>query len=240
MSDEMHVLEWLPAYALDILTEAEMAQVVVHLATCSACRDELRLYQAAADELPLALAQTTPAPALKDRLMKTIHARQKETTAPARLGFRNTWASFLRRSLPVWGLALIAVLAIGNILFWHRLNQISGRNATSMRLVALANTKDSPQAVANLMLNPSGEYGALVVDGLPVLDTGHQYQVWLKHNGERISAGVFSVNSGGYASFQVSTPLPLNQYQTIGITIEPAGGSPGPTGAKVLGANLQP
>jgi anti-sigma-K factor RskA len=240
MSDEMHVLEWLPAYALDILTEAETAQVVEHLATCAACRDELHLYQVAADELPLALAQTAPAPALKDRLMKTIYARQKETTAPARLGRWSAWAAFLRRSLPVWGVALVAILALGNILFWRRLNQVSGRNVTPMRLVALANTKDSPQAVGTLMLNPSGEYGSLVVDSLPVLDTGHQYQVWLKHDGVRISAGVFSVNSGGYASFQVTTPLPLNQYQTIGITIEPAGGSPDPTGSKVLGANLQP
>ncbi|RJQ80137.1 MAG: anti-sigma factor [Desulfobacteraceae bacterium] len=31
------------------------------------------------------------------------------------------------------------------------------------------------------------------------------------------------------------SPRPLNSYRTFGITIEPRGGSPGPTGSKVLG-----
>lgn len=241
MSNENHVNEWLPEFALDLLTESETAQVAEHLVTCSACREDLRLYQSVADELPLALVQIEPRPALKVRLMKEIHARQGKAAGTSRPALWQSWVAFIRRSFPAWSLALIALLAVGNLLLWRRINQVSGRNnVSSMRLVALANTKDSPQAAGTIMLNPSGEYGALVVDGLPVLDAWHQYQIWFKHDGERISGGVFSVNMGGYASLQISTPLPLNQYQTIGITIEPAGGSPGPTGAKVLGGNLQP
>ena len=240
MSDGMHVVDWLPAYALDILTETEMAQVVEHLSTCADCRAELRLYQATVDDLPLALAQVAPRPALKERLMKEIHARQANPVIPTRRNLWQTWMAFLHRSLPVWSLALIAVLALGNVLLLRRLNQLNTRNPAAVRLVALANTQDSPKATGTLVLNPSGKYGALVVDGLPALDNLHQYQVWLKRGSERISGGVFSVNWGGYASVELSAPLPLNQYQTVGITIEPTGGSPGPTGAKVLGGNLQP
>ena len=107
-----------------------------------------------------------------------------------------------------------------------------------MRVVALAGTKDSTQAIGTLVMNPSGEYGSLVVDHLAALDAGHQYQVWLIKDGQRTSGGVFSVNPDGYASLELYAPLPLIEYQSIGITIEPAGGSPGPTGAKVLGGDL--
>lgn len=238
LADEEHVTEWLPAYALDILDETEMTQVAEHLAVCSACQAELRLYQAVADELPLALAQAAPRPALKERLMKDIHARQVNTTGAAQPGFWRRWAAFFQRSAPAWSMALIVVLALGNLLFWRRLSQVSGHDAAPMRVIALASTKDAPQAMGTLVMNPSGDYGSLVVDHLVVLDAGHQYQVWLIRDGQRTSGGVFSANPDGYASVELYAPLPLIQYQSIGITIEPAGGSPGPTGAKVLGGDL--
>ncbi len=238
MSDEYHVNDLLPDFTLELLTEEETAQVAEHLRACPACRAELHAYQLTADELPLALAQVSPRPALKDRLMKEIHARQMNTVRSVRRSFWGSWVAFNRRSALAWSLALIVVLAVGSILLWQRVNQLSGRPVTAMRIVALTNTKDSPKAVGSLMLNPSGEYGALVVDGLPKLDAGHQFQIWLKLGNERISAGVFSVNPDGYASLEISAPLPIIQYQSIGITVEPKGGSPGPTGVKVLGGNI--
>jgi anti-sigma-K factor RskA len=240
MSYEMHVSEWLPAYALDILTEAEMAQVAEHLSVCAACRAELRRYQSIAGELPLALAQSAPRPVLKERLMKEVRVRQAQAAEPTRRSRWQTWTAFLRRSFPAWGLALIALLAVGNVLLLRRVNQLNTRNLAAMQVVPLSNTQDSPKAVGTLMLNPSGEYGALVVDGLPPLDDWHQYQIWLKRGMERVSGGVFSVNWAGYASVEIAAPLPLIQYETVGITIEPTGGSPGPTGAKVLDGALQP
>jgi anti-sigma-K factor RskA len=236
--DEAHATEWLPAYALNILTEEETTQVAEHLAICPACQAELHLYQAAADELPLALAQAAPRPALKARLMKEIHSRQVKAVGVPNLTFWQRWAGFFRRGAPAWAMALIMVLALGNFLQWFRLNQASGRDATPMRVVALAGTKDATQAIGTLVINPTGEYGSLVVDHLVALDAGHQYQVWLIKDGKRASGGVFSVNPDGYASLELYAPLPINQYQSIGITIEPAGGSPGPTGAKVLGGDL--
>ena len=237
-ADEAHITEWLPAYALNILTEAETTQVAEHLAICPACQAELHLYQAAADELPLALVQAAPRPALKDRLMKEIHSRQVKAVSPPYKTFWQRWAGFFHRSVPAWAMALIMVLALGNLFLWFRLNQTSGRDAMPMRVVALAGTKDSTQAIGTLVMNPTGEYGSLVVDHLVALDAGHQYQVWLIKDGKRTSGGVFSVNPDGYASLELYALLPLNQYQSIGITIEPAGGSPGPTGVKVLGGDL--
>jgi len=102
----------------------------------------------------------------------------------------------------------------------------------------LANTNNAPQALGTLVVGQSGDYGSLVVDHLQTLDNAHQYQVWLNRDGERISAGTFSVNHEGYASLELKAPIPLILYDTIGITVEPTGGSPGPTGIKVLGGDI--
>jgi anti-sigma-K factor RskA len=77
-----------------------------------------------------------------------------------------------------------------------------------------------------------------VVDSLPVLDVTHQYQLWLIKDGKRTSGGVFSVSQAGYGALAISSPQPLKEFAAFGITIEPAGGSPGPTGDKVMGGSL--
>jgi len=92
--------------------------------------------------------------------------------------------------------------------------------------------------VGTLIMNQDGEYGTLVVDKLSALDDNQKYQVWLIRDGQRTSGGLFSVNTQGYASLEIVVPRPLLDYQAIGITIEPAVGSPGPTGTKVMGGDL--
>ena len=49
-----HVLDLLPAYALDCLDEDETIQVAEHLAACSTCQAELLAYQATVAQLALA------------------------------------------------------------------------------------------------------------------------------------------------------------------------------------------
>jgi anti-sigma-K factor RskA len=49
---------------------------------------------------------------------------------------------------------------------------------------------------------------------------------------------VFSVSKEGYGALTVAAEQPLNIYSALGITVEPRGGSPGPTGEKVMGGSL--
>jgi anti-sigma-K factor RskA len=104
-----------------------------------------------------------------------------------------------------------------------------------MQVVAMLGTEVAPAATGMLVISEDGEYGTLVVDGLPALDPAHQYQLWLIRDGQRTSGGLFSVNPEGYGSLWVSSPEPLSSYPAFGITVEPVGGSTGPTGEKVLG-----
>jgi anti-sigma-K factor RskA len=107
-----------------------------------------------------------------------------------------------------------------------------------MRTINLVGTEKAPQATGLLVMSVDGERGTLVVDGLTPLGEDQEYQLWLIQDGQRTSGGVFSVNRKGYGSLWVSSPQPLSTYSGFGITIEPAGGSPGPTGDKVLGSPL--
>jgi len=234
-----HVIDWLPAYVLDALTDDETNQVAEHLAECQTCQAELACLQQVADELPLALAQTTPAPDVKVKLMGAILTRQVNPSITSQpISFGQRLAGLLRMRLPALGLAVVAVLVLGNLLLWRQLTLNNQQTSTTMRVYALANTQNSPGAVGTLIMDPNGKYGTLVVDNLATLDSTKQYQVWLFKGTTRTSGGVFSVNPDGYGSLEILAPQPLVQYDSIGITIEPAGGSPSPIGAKVLGAEL--
>jgi len=239
MEVENHVIDWLPAYVLDALTDDEMNRVANHLAECSTCQVELARMQQVADELPLALAQSTPPPEVKVRLLRAIHTRRVNLSTPNQpTSLWQRLEGLLRMRLPALGLALLVVMVLGNILLWRQLNLANQQTSAPMRVYALANTQNSPGAVGTLVMDPNGKYGTLVVDNLATLDPGKQYQVWLIKGAERASGGVFSVNPDGYASLELLASLPLGQYDSVGITIEPAGGSPGPTGPKVLGGEF--
>ncbi len=157
---------------------------------------------------------------------------------------RPTWWQQLGRSLrvlqhPAWGLAslaLILALVASNVLLWQQVNRPGvAANMQGMRSLALVSTASAPKASGIVVISTDGEYGTLVVDNLPTLDKTQQYQLWLMQDGTRISGAVFSVGKDGYGSTPILAPDPLTRYSSFGITIEPSGGSPHPTGAKVLG-----
>lgn len=136
-------------------------------------------------------------------------------------------------------MALIVVLLVSNFVLLGQVYQVkSTGGSTALRVINLAGTDSAPGAVGMIVISKDGAQGTLVVDHLPALASDHQYQLWLNKDGKRVSGGVFSVDQAGYASLWVWSPSPLAGYTSFGITVEPAGGSPGPTGQKVLGGNL--
>jgi anti-sigma-K factor RskA len=242
MSTNIHVFDLLPAYTLDCLDEEELVRVSEHLAVCAECRAELRSYQAVTDQLALAVPHAVPPTRLKRRLMDRIQPSHPTRDSQPGSSWWQRWTQFMQRTTPIWGLAslfLILVLVVGNLLLWQQMRQTETTpQVQAMRAVTLAGTQVAPGATGLVILSLDGRHGTLVVDGLPTLDPERQYQLWLIRDGQRTSGAVFSVSSDGYGSVWVSSPLPLSSYSAFGITIEPAGGSPGPTGDKVLGGTL--
>jgi len=241
MLTEEHVLDSIPAYALDCLDESEKNRVADHLATCEHCRGELRVYQQLVGDMPLAMAESAPPPGLKSRVMQQIKQARANPPVEHQPTAWERFSQFLRGAAPAWGLAslaLIAVLAISNVYLWGRLGSLEKQLQSPFVTVGLQGSPAAPEATGVLVFSPDGTQGTLVVDDLPALSPAQQYQLWRIRDGKRTSGGVFSVDPQGYGSLVVLSPLPLTNYTAFGVTIEPAGGSPGPTGDKVLGGEL--
>jgi anti-sigma-K factor RskA len=145
----------------------------------------------------------------------------------------------MQQASPIWGLAglaIILVLALSTLLLWQQLSQQAApAGPVQMRTVALAGTGTTPDATGIIVISLDGDHGALVVDQLPELDADRQYQLWLIEDERRVSGAVFSVDEHGYGTVWISADEPLSAFSAFGISIEPAGGSEGPTGKKVLG-----
>jgi anti-sigma-K factor RskA len=78
----------------------------------------------------------------------------------------------------------------------------------------------------------------LLVAGMPQLPPGRVYQLWLVAKGQRQNGGTFTVDAAGSGLLLVRSALPLTAYDAAGVTVEPAGGSPGPTSPRVIGGPL--
>lgn len=242
MATQPHVIELLPAYTLDCLDEEEFVLASEHLAACPDCRTELRAYQAVADQLALAVPDAQPPAHLKRQLMARLQPTRSAASTPARLSWWQQLTALMQRTTPVWGLiglVLIVALAASNLWLWQQVSRSQDvSRPEQMPTILLTGTEAAPQATGLLIVSIDGQHGTLVVDRLPTLDPEREYQLWLVKDGQRTSGGVFSVSRDGYGSVWVKSPQPLSSYTSFGITIEPAGGSPGPTGEKVLGTSL--
>jgi anti-sigma-K factor RskA len=253
MTEHEHALELMPGYALGSLSSAENRLVERHTAACPACAHLLQQYQATVGDLPEAIVMVDPPADLRTRILARAAAGREGATdgagahrparpaaaAPAARSWRERLAALFSGqagALALAGAALIAVLALANALLWMRLNR--DESGSTLRTVALQAEPAAPGATGTLVISLDGAHGTLVVDGLPALAEDQQYQLWLIDDSGRTSGGVFSVSPEGYGSVWIDSPRPLASYQSVGITVEPSGGSPAPTGDKVLGGSL--
>jgi anti-sigma-K factor RskA len=241
MAKEYHVSELIPAYALGCLDGDEAGTVSSHLAVCDQCRAELHSYQELVGEMAFSVRQHEPPPAVKSRLMARIQADAPVALdSPQSSAWRQRLASALSNLSPAWavaGLALLIILGISNLLLWGQIRQLRA-GEPPLRVVSLQGTGNTPEAIGMVVMSVDGASGTLVVDRLPDLGEAQQYQLWLIRDGQRTSGGVFSVDSAGYGWLWIRSSEPLASYSGFGITVEPAGGSAGPTGARVLGGDL--
>jgi len=233
MNETAHqkIKDLLPDYALGCLDEDEAAAVVAHLATCAECREELASYEMVTDSLATAVPIIQPPTVLKEHLLARTHTAVPST--PTRLdrltAFFRSW-----RQRPIWQPALVLTLLaviIAALFIWQQ------NNSAASAQYALSPTDAAPGASGQISVAADGS-ATLTINNLPPLASDQQYQLWLIDNGERDSGAIFSVNDDGAAVVAIKSTRPLTDYAAFGITIEPAGGSPGPTGERVLGYNL--
>lgn len=237
-----HVLDDLPAYALGSLEPEESLRVEAHLAACSLCQRELQAYRAIVEQLPLGVPQRTPPAEVRARLLNQVAAASASPTQRSlpQAGWLQRMRGFFSRPVPAWSLVGALVLALALLaggFAWYQNVQAQARNA-QFQVVQLSGSPTAMSASGWIVVTRDGQAGTLVVQNLPVLEDQEQYQLWLIKDGQRENGGVFSVDQNGYASLWVWSKQPLKDYQQFGITIEPKGGSSGPTGPKVMGGQF--
>ncbi len=239
------VMDLIPAYSVGAADPFESAFVHRHLADCPEAVAELRDYQALADAL-LHSAAPRPAPAgLESELVAGVtqaSAGQRRWRLPSR------WVAA----------AAILLLLLSNGYWWREVDrardgerQVAARLDDQNTLLASLSTgstqhitlppADSAGAgdtAASLIWNPQTQTGVLYARQFPLLAPDMAYQIWLIQGEGRISPGLFHVNPDGMSVFVFTTDAPLDTFDAIGITPEPADGSPGPTAPPVVFGEL--
>lgn len=256
--------ELLPAYVIGSLESREVSALEEHVRDCPECKLLYSDLETVLEYMPFAAEDVLPPPEIKERLFSRLSLADREPAdAGGPLAMTTTSVPAVKgapRWMPGWtsaaSLAAVIVLAVWVGALQARLGlleeieaqarsaveeqmQVLERGAVSATLVkGLEGTPASPNAKGIMLVSPTEGKGLLVVFGLDPLPEGQAYQLWLIRDGERASGGVFSVNDRGYGMLAVEAPVPLANFQSVGITNEPKGGSPGPTGKKVLGGEL--
>jgi anti-sigma-K factor RskA len=239
------IVDLIPAYAIGAADAEERAAVDAHLKSCTECGALVEEYQSLGEDL-LYAAPLAPAPV---RLTEDL--RMRLISGPVKAP-RQTWLGFIRRpsfAFAFGALALLVLLVLTNVYWFRRVGNLEHQTAEFMALaqapgvtLRAASATDDPyspgMADGIVYLQPGSNVALLCVYALPQLEQGKTYQAWLVEDGTRTSAGTFDVNAAGYGVLLINSAKPVSEYQQLGITVEPAGGSPAPTTPRVIGGEL--
>jgi anti-sigma-K factor RskA len=90
------------------------------------------------------------------------------------------------------------------------------------------------RAHATIYMQPNNRQAVLVVTGMPRAAPGTTYQFWLAKPGVQVPSKTFDVSDDGLVILQIDAPVPVNQFDQVMITIEPAGGASSPSDKTVM------
>ena len=107
-------------------------------------------------------------------------------------------------------------------------------SAPEARVAMLAGTEAAPAARAAFTYDRRTGRAVLYTSGLPPAPAGKAYQLWFIAGGRPLPGGVFTPDPQGRATLREQMPPAGLDAQTFAVTLEPAGGTPAPTGDKFL------
>ncbi|MFR9676569.1 anti-sigma factor domain-containing protein [Streptomyces sp. TR06-5] len=237
------------AYSVHALPEGEREEFERHLDECSACAQEVKELTATASKLGLA-ASVTPPPSLRETVFSEIANTRQEPPQVSRVR-RSGRTGGVARSLPRLALAasLAAAAALGGVAVWQyqiaqdaqqRADRAEQRGATMAQLLAAPDAKVTVGELpggghASVVVSRGEDRAAFVASGLPEAPRGKVYQLWFSENGAMRPAGLLDGASQGSS---VLMDGPVGDASAMGITLEPAGGSPQPTSKPLALMNL--
>jgi anti-sigma-K factor RskA len=205
--DTIHELT--AAYALDALDADEARAYERHLAHCEQCQRELAMLAYAATSLAYAPPPADPAEALRERILVAARA-ERPNVVPLRPRRR----AYALRVAAIAAAAAVVGLVVWNVALQNRLD----RAHEALRGVAVHG------ATGSVVVSPDGQ-GTLVLTSLAAPPSGKTYEAWVIDHGKAKPAGLF----GGGKTVVVHLRPHVPRGSIVGVTVEPAAGSPQPT-----------
>jgi anti-sigma-K factor RskA len=256
--------ELLPFYALDALTEEEKQLVESYLAEHPEARPQVQELQSGASALPFSVSPVEPPRRVKDTLMARIasdarareHSSRRFESPPARRGLRFedifrvlslgaatvaiVWAFILNAQVARLQSEISALheqVAAQSQSIDELVQNLPQTDQSDVITVSLNSTEEQPRALGQLIANPNDRSAVVVISGLPPLEPGKTYQVWLI-GGAPVSAGLLRVDENGQSVLIITSEEAIGSFNSLGISIEPEGGSEQPTGDIVVLSEL--
>lgn len=231
--------------ALGAADAAETARVEAHAAECAVCREELAGLRAASDVLALVVPQRDPSPALRESLMATVRAEavERQAAAAPELGPRRpprpSLGERLRGALgsvrPWPAIATVAAVAAlllgGNIV----LQTTGDSGEQEVSALAVTGTTDAPGVTGRIVYVPEEDTAVVRLNGLPPLERGEAYQLWVLRDGQAQSAGLFESTGPAQA---VRVAENLEDADALAVTAQPSTHRTAPEGPILVNAPL--
>ncbi len=258
MAHDETTTDQLIAYAMGTLSAEERVRFTERLKQDPNLQAELADLESTVDSIALVGPRSQPSPRLKAQLMEHV------TTPPSPQTKTLGWWDRLWQGpwviRPLWGMVSAAVM-VGLLLstgaLWQQFVRLqeefadlqeqkallaSANSPSSARsasfLVTFDTNPERPQMEGILLASLQPNSSRLFFKSLPSLPENQQFQLWLIRDGKRTSGAVFSGNESGQSWVNIHHEQPMDFFDSVGISIEPYGGSPHPTGPKVMGATL--
>ncbi|MFD6531081.1 anti-sigma factor domain-containing protein [Streptomyces sp. NPDC060184] len=244
---ELHTLTG--AYALHALPEDERLAFERHLADCGACRQEVTELSATASRLGLAVAAAPPRGMREEVLLRITTVRQeapghgapgRPAPAPGRSG---RWTRYALAA------CLAAAASLGGVAVWqsqeardaqqeadaaHRQNELLAR-VLSAPDAKTASAEFAAGARGTVVVSSGENRAVFLSSGLGRPPAGKVYQLWFADGGTMRPAGLMDPDGTNDAVLMAGS---VDGATGMGLTVEPAGGSPRPTSAPLALMNF--
>jgi anti-sigma-K factor RskA len=226
------------AYVLDALDDVERAAFHRHLDECESCALEVAEFAETAAQ-PSYASSAEPPPELREALLAQVAPTPQASQTPAtrerrawswqELGWRR-WTAVVA----VAGALVVGAGGVGYVVQEQRVQQERERAAAAeSRAADIEAVLTAPNAAVfretasdsgtvTVILSRRLDEAVVVLATLPDPSADQAYELWLGTDGELVSAGVLAAGAGSSTTLVTS----LGNADLIGVSLEPATGSP--------------